>query len=185
MLRAISNRILSGIEKRPFASQVAICGVKSVAADLLVQRYIEKRKEIDYWRLGAWSTFGLLYCGVAQWFLYIKVMSKCFPAIEAARPLTVVGQMCMDNFLFTPLFYYPSFYLCSEVIQSPTPSLYSALKRYKQNAWEDNTSMWAVWIFADLGIYGFLPLHLRLPANHAISLAWTCWLSFRRGNYDP
>ena len=56
----------------------------------------------------------------------------------------------------------------------------NAMRKYASNAVEDNVSMWLLWVPCDAIIYA-IPLWMRLPANHAISFCWTCYLSFLRG----
>ena len=53
---------------------------KTSAADLLVQKYIEKREEVDWKRNGAFAAFGLVYLGGVQYAIYVPVFSRLFPS---------------------------------------------------------------------------------------------------------
>ena len=55
------------------------------------------------------------------------------------------------------------------------------MTKYRDNFWDDNKAIWALWIPCDVVIYA-IPIWMRLPANHMISLVWTCILSFMRGD---
>ena len=82
--------------------------------------------------------------------------------------------------------YFPVFYVFKETIQGSgyektVASVFGAgLSKYKDNAFEDNPKMWALWIPGDLIVYS-VPMWLRLPCNHGFSFVWTCYLSFLRG----
>ena len=52
--------------------------------------------------------------------------------------------------------------------------------KYRHNFIPDNLAMWAMWVPCDAVIYA-IPIWMRLPANHLISLIWTCILSWMRG----
>jgi len=55
-----------------------------------------------------------------------------------------------------------------------------AMAKYQRNLVSDNLAIWGLWIPADLIIYA-VPVWMRLPLNHAVSLAWTMILSWMRG----
>lgn len=61
--------------------------------------------------------------------------------------------------------------------------LRGAFHRYRETWFQDNFGMCAFWLPLDLVIYS-VPLHLRLPLNHAASFVWTAIVSFFRGGLD-
>ena len=99
----------------------------------------------------------------------------------------LVKQTAFDNFIHYTFVYFPFFYVFKEAIQqetgvdaTPLMIATNGLSRYRDNAFEDNAKMWALWIPGDLVIYA-VPIWMRLPCNHALSFVWTCYLSFLRG----
>ena len=63
MALAFAQRVLSFPKRRPFAFGVGFSATKTSFADYLVQRYVEKREEIDLKRNFAFGIFGLGYLG--------------------------------------------------------------------------------------------------------------------------
>ena len=113
---------------------------------------------------------------------------------DAAQPLAqklrnvqgmrdLAKQIAVDNFFHYTFIYFPVFYALKECMQGESSAaalLPNAMRKYASNAVEDNVSMWLLWVPCDAIIYA-IPLWMRLPANHAISFCWTCYLSFLRG----
>ena len=95
-------------------------------------------------------------------------------------------QVAFDNFIHYTFLYFPIFYIFKESIQerqgefSIMNTVKDGLSLYSQNAVKDNLSMWAMWIPGDFVIYA-IPVWMRLPANHLLSLAWIVILSAMRG----
>jgi hypothetical protein len=69
-------------------------GMKTAFSDLLVQKVVERREYIDWNRNGAFATFGLLYLGGVQYFLYGTSVRVIVAA--AAVPL---GWIMLDHWL--------------------------------------------------------------------------------------
>lgn len=181
---------------KTFLGQLLVCTGKSAAADLLVQKYIEKRPQIDMKRNAAFTCFGVVYTGWAQWHLYLTLFKKILPKLQTLSNLpwrqklrnrqfykALFIQISIDNLLYTPLLYYPSFYGFLEIFQhGPRDFSWQRVSNtYQTNFLEDNITMMACWIPADIFLYGLVPLSMRLYVNHAISFIWTCGLSYLRG----
>ena len=185
------------LQKYPFLFQLGIATIKTSTADLMVQKYIEK-KDIDYHRNKVFTIFGFTYLGCAQYVFYVKWMNKLFPSVQnfakqslrlkLRNPLFLaglVGQVCFDAFFLTPFLYFPSFYTLKEYLDSEsnkntTNLIKNGLTKYKKNFWEDNKNYCMLWLPINLGIY-VLPIYLRLPAVHTVSFCWTGILSYTRG----
>jgi len=178
--------------------------VKTSVADLIVQK-AEGKEKIDWQRNGAFTAFGFAYLGIIQWFIYVTVFTRLCPnAIrfsnlpwaeklkDRAGQIDLVKQTALDNFVHYTFCYFPVFYVIKECINtvaadkppsanSEDPLVARALKKYWKNAVQDNLYMWSLWVPFDLIIYA-VPIWMRLPLNHGISLAWTMILSALRGN---
>ena len=63
MALALAQRVLSFPKRRPFVFGVGFSAAKTSFADYLVQRYVEKRDEIDLKRNLTFGIFGLGYLG--------------------------------------------------------------------------------------------------------------------------
>lgn len=176
--------------------------MKTSVADLIVQK-AEGREKIDWQRNGAFTAFGFAYLGIIQWFIYVTLFTRLCPQAirfanlpwaeklkDRAGQIDLVKQTCLDNFVHYTFCYFPVFYVIKEGINTITadkasttddPLVSRALKKYWKNAVQDNLYMWSLWVPFDLIIYA-VPIWMRLPLNHGISLAWTMILSALRGN---
>ena len=98
--------------------------------DILVQKYIEKRDEIDWKRNAVFVAFGCAYLGVFQWFIYVTLFKRWFPqtAKFANQPFRekirnkeglrdLCKQVAFDNFVHYTFIYFPVFYVFKEAIQ--------------------------------------------------------------------
>ena len=154
--------------------------VKTVAADALVQRYMEGSQELDTRRLAVFFSFGLFQVGFVQYQLYVNAFSFAFPGAAkfAALPWTaklrdvqgmrnLVKQVCTDQFLYHPLCYFPVFYTCKEIIQGDATSPQDAVRRafacYLPNAVDDLKALWKIFLPTACVQFSVMPMHLRVP----------------------
>eukprot|EP00405_Crypthecodinium_cohnii_P016170 CAMPEP_0206452436 /NCGR_PEP_ID=MMETSP0324_2-20121206/19943_1 /ASSEMBLY_ACC=CAM_ASM_000836 /TAXON_ID=2866 /ORGANISM="Crypthecodinium cohnii, Strain Seligo" /LENGTH=253 /DNA_ID=CAMNT_0053922523 /DNA_START=145 /DNA_END=906 /DNA_ORIENTATION=+ len=190
-------------KRRPFMTNIIVATVKTSLADLIVQT-AEGKKEYDWKRNGVFTAFGFAYLGIAQWFIYVSLFTRLCPnAIrfsnlswaeklkDRAGQIDLVKQTIYDNFIHYTFVYFPVFYFFKELIQADSSKGMEnmdfkavgekAMGKYWKNCVTDNFYMWSLWIPGDLLVYA-CPIWMRLPLNHAISLAWTMILSNLRGN---
>ena len=182
--------------RRPFATSLVTATSKTVAADLVTQRFLEGKEEIDARRTALFTAFGFWYLGGFQYWLYVKCFGRLFPraasfgehASLTARLRDTAGlrdlaaQVALGNFFHIPFLFYPAFYVTQEVVsqglRDASPS--DALRRYREHCVEDLRSAWAIWIPGH-AIFFSVPMWLRLPTNHAMSFAFVCVLSLMHG----
>lgn len=81
--------ILKLAKSYPFTFGLIYSGVKTCGCDLLVQKVVEKREEIDWRRNAAFTLFGFVYLGGVQYALYVPLFGRLFPnaASFAAKPI--------------------------------------------------------------------------------------------------
>lgn len=191
------GRFLAWGKANPFAFGVGVATAKTAVADLLVQKRVERRENIDWRRVTLFTCFGFAYLGVFQYGLYVTAFKRMFPGMEkfAAQPfrekfnnkagrVLLAKQVGFDCFIH-PIWFFPIYYTMKENVQGDISLSFSentnvALNKYKNNAWEDWTAFWKIWIVGDCVVMS-LPLWARLPANHAISFVYVCVLSAMRG----
>ena len=102
----------------------------------------------------------------------------------------LVYQTAVDNFVYAPFLFFPVFYLTQEIWMTDKEErdvsgegiIEAALRKYGRNAVEDNLVGLKIWIPADLFLFGFFPLHLRVPMMAAVSFGYCVVLSFMRGS---
>jgi hypothetical protein len=102
--------------RRPLAFGASITGFKTVMADLLTQKIVEGREDINWKRTLTFAVFGFGYMGIVQYGVYVKLMAgRLFPnaAAYAAKPLSgkikdvkgtreLFAQVFLDNFVHIP-----------------------------------------------------------------------------------
>ena len=107
----------------PFAFGVGFSGIKNGLADLLIQTQVEQCDNVDWRRVGVFSTFGLLFCGVWQGVLFTKIMPRLCPGaasfaaksfrekLKDKNGLKQLGvQVFLENGINNPILYFPVFY---------------------------------------------------------------------------
>ena len=75
--------ILALAERRPLGFAIGYGGLKTIAADALVQRYMEDNEELDKRRMAVFLSFGFFQVGFVQYQLYVNAFTRLFPT--AAR----------------------------------------------------------------------------------------------------
>lgn len=193
------QQLMTFPKRRPYATNIMIATIKTGLADYVVQMWVEKKKQFDWKRNAVFITFGCLYLGVFQWFVYVTCFKKLCPnAVKFANmtwaekrafkpgQIDLAKQVLLDNFVHYTFIYFPVFYVFKESIQgkgenrSATEIIKTGMSKYVKNFWPDNFAIWGLWIPADFVIYA-VPIWMRLPLNHSLSLLWTMILSYLRG----
>lgn len=179
----------------PLGFAVLVATGKTAAADLLTQRCIEQRSELDRRRLAFFTFFGCTYLGFFQYYLYVRCFGRWFPHASrfaeaptlAARLSDRAGlrdlwlQVAAGNFVHIPFVFLPSFYCMQEICErGRAASMSTALEKYAANARADLLAAWQIWIPGH-AVFMSVPMWLRLPTNHALSFLYVCVLSFSRG----
>jgi predicted amino acid-binding ACT domain protein len=180
--------------KYPMGFGVVLSGTKTSFSDLLVQKVVEQREEVDWRRNAAFASFGVFYLGGVQYTLYVTIFSRMFPnaASFAAKPLAqkvkdfkgmagVVGQTFLDQCVHHPFMYFPAFYCTKEIVMADKPDIMRVLTEYRKNMSEDLAALWKIWVPCTIFNFAFMPMHLRIPFAAGVSLLWTCVLSTMRG----
>lgn len=186
--------ILSIARQHPLAFGVVVSTLKTSFSDLLVQKVVERREEVDWKRNAAFATFGCFYLGGVQYLIYVPVFGRLFPSAAAFAAksvkekmrdlkgmLSLCGQVFLDQCVHHPLLYFPVFYMTKEVVMSEHPDLKRCLSEYKGNLTEDLTALWKVWVPATILNFAFMPMWARIPWTAGTSLLWTAILSAMRG----
>mmetsp|Transcript_87810 Transcript_87810/g.196273 ORF Transcript_87810/g.196273 Transcript_87810/m.196273 type:complete len:205 (-) Transcript_87810:173-787(-) len=168
-------------KEHPLAAAVLLCGVKTCAADVFVQKVLE-RHDVDWRRNFVFTAFGLGYLGGFQYFLYARWFPRWFPGKGMGSTLKCVA---FDQTINTGVWYYPLFYVVQDGVMNSrmdAKTLQDGSARYCRNITQDMTNCWKLWVPAQLLNFSIVPLHWRAPFCAGVSLFWTCILSFMRGN---
>ena len=130
MLGGLFRAYIGWAARQPFVSQVVVATGKTVAADVLVQTVVEKKKKLDVRRVGIFASFGFLYLGCIQYAIYVKGMQNLFSKVALNRFCNasfrdkirdrqglkiLAGTVAIDFFAIQPFLYWPAYYWVKEV----------------------------------------------------------------------
>lgn len=179
--------------KHPFVFGVAMSAFKTSASDFFAQTFVEQREQVDLRRNAIFFTWGLLYLGGVQYFIYVHLFARrWFPdamsfaaktwrekLMDRVGQRTVLKQVFLDQFVHHPFILYPAFYQVKEFIEGGTPS--EGWRKFRHNQVEDLKLTWSVWIPVFLLNFSFSPLWMRVPVVAIVSFGFTTALSCLRG----
>lgn len=184
--------------QHPVAFGCGISALKTSGSDFFTQRWFEGRNlsQINWRRNGIFFTWGFLYLGGVQYFVYVKLFAKyLFPSAAGfvAKPLrakladragqiTVLKQVGLDQFVHHPFVVFPTFYQVKELIEGGTPM--DGVRKCWKNWYEDCMLSWSVWIPVFLFNFSFCPLWMRVPFVAIFSVFFTCLWSLKRGETE-
>ncbi|CAD7952066.1 unnamed protein product [Amoebophrya sp. A120] len=121
----------------PVKFGVVISGLKTLLADFVVQKYVERREEIDKTRSLLFGCWGICWLGGVQYFIHVHLFAhKLFPQAAAfvaksfnAKLADKVGQrivakqVFLDQFIHHPFMFFPAFYCVKALVETnPRPS---------------------------------------------------------------
>ena len=177
------NRINTFMKQRPLLVSVLGNTAKTAAADVITQKVIEQKDEIDYKRLGLFTTFGCVYLGGWQYFLF----NKAFVNFERQMVMWQYNKLTsssvltfLDLGIHTPFLYFPAFYALKGYVDGQP--IKDSFNRFRNNLRDDIVSMWKVWLPAQFVNFSCVPVYMRMPFITCVSFAWTIILSMQRGN---
>ena len=195
----VFSRISGFAARFPLPFAVGYSGLKTLAADAMVQKLVEKKTEINRNRLAVFFCFGSIQIGLVQYTLYVSIFGRLFPgsASFAAAPLaakmrdaqglrTLVKQVCLDQLVYHPVCYFPVFYTCQEIVlhgfdHTVVEHVQNALSKYVPNALDDVKALWKIFIPTSIMQFTFMPMHLRVPFVATVGFVWCAILSSMRG----
>ena len=175
--------IVSLLKSRPVTVSLISNTCKTLIADVVAQKIIERKQKLDKRRTAIFTTFGLVYLGGWQHFLFNKLFTR-FEHMMRMANVSQCNQSMLLTFLdlgiHTPFVYFPAFYTIKCVAEDKKIDDLKIM--YKTNIHNDLIAIWKIWIPAQIVNFMCLPLHLRMPYITCVSFVWTMMLSLMHGN---
>eukprot|EP00927_Polykrikos_kofoidii_P003861 TRINITY_DN11551_c0_g1_i1.p1 TRINITY_DN11551_c0_g1~~TRINITY_DN11551_c0_g1_i1.p1 ORF type:complete len:218 (+),score=39.47 TRINITY_DN11551_c0_g1_i1:88-741(+) len=182
--------------KHPVIFGCAVSAVKTTSSDYIVQRYFENKENIDWRRNFVFFSWGLVYLGGVQYFIYGPLFTRhLFPSAAAfvAKPfrdkladragqLVVVKQVALDQLVHHPFIFFPAFYQVKDFIEGG--SVAEGFRKYRKNVTEDMKLTWSIWVPAFFVNFSICPIWMRIPFVAGVSFVFTMILSKRRGEAE-
>lgn len=177
------SRMNAFFKRHPLFVSLVGNTIKTASADIITQKYLENKKELDLQRLSVFTSFGFVYLGGWQHFLFNNLFVKCEKIMTLAKYKPISQSIILtflDIGIHTPLMYYPSFYMIKGYLENQ--SMNKVIDTYNENIKNDMIAMWKVWLPAQMINFTFIPIHFRMPFITSVSFGWTIILSLMRGN---
>lgn len=180
------NRINDLVQRRPVLTSIVVTGVKAWAADLMIQKLVEKRETVDLKRSALFASFGSAYQGCIQYWIYnILFEKRLFPG---KSPQMILMKIAATNLIVDPVIFFPIFYTMREAMNTERlldvdlmNCFSTSMAKYRDNCKTDLINSWLIWVPAHCVTYAVVPVHLRMPWIAVVSFGYVCVLSFTRG----
>ena len=169
----------NNIKKFPFLFATIYSGVKNSTADIIVQKYIEKKDKLNYLRLATFTAFSVCYGGAGQFIMLNKIMPRIFPGLLNGNKTAACKALVFDQVIHFPLIYMPTFYFFNQF-------------NYKNFSFKNIQDNWRKNIINDMFVQGIIfipvqafnftenPPHLRIPLLTSVGFIYAIILSSMR-----
>ncbi|KAL3147315.1 hypothetical protein ABBQ32_002800 [Trebouxia sp. C0010 RCD-2024] len=177
---------LATAKKHPFPTAFFTSGIKTSAADLIAQKVVEGKEEMDWTRHAAFVCFGFGYLGGMQYYLYnVKFVQWCGGITAQVGHVGVAPlKVFMDQAIHHPFMYFPAFYTVKSIVERQPHPLEHAYNKWRNEIWDSCKTLWCLWVPAQLLNFAVVPRYLRVPFAAGVSFAWCIILSTMQGKYD-
>jgi len=192
-------RLASIPRRAPLAFSIAYGGIKTIAADILVQKYLEHRETLDMKRASVFLVFGCVQVGFVQFMIFSKLFPYMFKGAGTFSQQTfaqmakdkqglknVVKQVCVDQFIYHPVMYFPVFYTLQEIlngnVSDPRKTVGDAFSKYIPNCVDDWKGLWKIFMPVSIFQNSLCPVHLRVPCHATAGFFYCIFLSLTRGD---
>ena len=168
------------LERRPLRTNMLTALGLGAASDVCCQVAVEGTpwRDFDFRRLAAIAAFSTLYNGGICTKVY-PMYARLLPATMRATPLREgVGSTILDNFLHSPVFYIPTFFLSTEIMRGK--GFADAWAHLESGYSVTVLSTWAMWIPLQLWNFSIVPPQFRvlvLAAGGFVYVVQVDWIS--------
>eukprot|EP00929_Paragymnodinium_shiwhaense_P000415 TRINITY_DN100666_c0_g1_i1.p1 TRINITY_DN100666_c0_g1~~TRINITY_DN100666_c0_g1_i1.p1 ORF type:complete len:265 (-),score=30.47 TRINITY_DN100666_c0_g1_i1:679-1473(-) len=172
-----ASRMSSFVNRYALSTGMFVAGVKGAGADATSQIALHKQETYDFDRTATFGIWSGCYCGGLLYILYSRVFPWVLPLTTAAgqahphRLAHVIAMICIDNFISTPFFFMPSYYVVREGLrnlhdeaawQEPVKMASHALQTYRNEFWSCMLLSWGMWIPIHCATFSVVPTLMRV-----------------------
>lgn len=158
----------------PKTSKMVFSGSVFALSDYIAQSF--KKKEIDYFSLLRFSTYGFFFQAPFLHF-YLPYLDKLFPNSLINHRRVVFKKLFFDQLITAPLtmiffIIYNNYDIFKRSFEKPISYL------IKEEWWNLCLANWSIWPFVNYFTFSVIPLNYRLYFINTIGLFWTifiCW----------
>jgi protein Mpv17 len=181
-------------ERHPMLFGVVATSVKHSVADLFAQMVVEDRSldEVNFRRNALYFVYGIFVAYnnsipsllVPRMLPHLQHWAK-LPLRQKIRDRRGCFQaainIAVDNFLTTPIIYFPSYYILCEFLMGSSSScccFANGLTKYRHACVDDLVTLWKVWVPIGFLTFTVVPIHMRVPWISGVGFFWTVFFSF-------
>ena len=182
----LASRCSDFAKQFTLSTGMLMAGVKGACADVMSQVALQGDSRYDPQRTVAFGLWSGGYCGGILFLLYNRLFPRVFPLTLAnglTHPLArrhLVGMVAFDNFVSSPWFFMPSYYVIREALRNlekgeawrnttrPGEVVRTAIATYRGEFW---SCMSLTWSSASAGLDPPTPLVAPTPAALLARLA--------------
>ncbi|CAJ1437748.1 unnamed protein product [Effrenium voratum] len=164
-LRQYAGKLGAWFRSRPITSSSVSGLVMLFTSDLIIQKAVEKKQQIDFRRTAYMSAFGLGFVGFAQHFIYTSFWPMMLQATGLTGIRAVIFQVIGDQGVYMPALYLPIYYGMKEMACAGQIYLQTALrgvKRCHNNLASDVQMACSYWVPVQVLNFGLMPLTVRV-----------------------
>jgi len=159
-LRQIWSTYNRSLNSRPLLTNCVTGAALAFFGDVVCQKVVERQDQFSWRRALSVSTFGFFYNGGVCFLvypLYRRMLPKYF--LRTSK-LEGVGSTCIDNFIHTPFFYIPSFFVATGILQGQS---FDDCMNTCRLGWTSSVlATWVMWLPLQYLNFSVVPPHLRV-----------------------
>jgi len=164
----------TALHRYPLVTQCATTGTLLAAGDIIAQKLIEKRTELNWKRTSQFGALGLLFVGpvIKNWFVLLE---RVFGATGKLTPLkkVVTDQVLMPPFLQ---------FSCISILGLMNFHSMDKIKgTLKKDYFDVLIANYKFWPFVQLINFYYVPLNYRLPVVAVAALFWNTYFTWKLG----
>eukprot|EP01112_Ceratiomyxa_fruticulosa_P020445 TRINITY_DN695_c0_g1_i1.p1 TRINITY_DN695_c0_g1~~TRINITY_DN695_c0_g1_i1.p1 ORF type:complete len:193 (+),score=49.19 TRINITY_DN695_c0_g1_i1:99-677(+) len=168
-LQVFGEWYLGSLKKNPIRTKALTSAILSFLSNVIAQKFIEKRRGLDYARLIRFTVFALLSSPVTH-----KWYELCDSIFRGRKSSTqVYERLALDQLLFAP--FINVYFFTVMCILGGNPSSAPAVVR--SQLWPTLKASWKVWPLAQFINFNFVPPQLRVLFGNFVAFFWSMYLS--------
>jgi len=157
----------TNMKKRPYTTNAFNAFILGFVGDVICQKVVEKKTEMDWKRTGRFVFFCTYYQGMIDTGVY-----RFYDRLK----LTPIKKSLVDNFLHVPLAYMPAWFLTDGLLSGRTPTEVAMEK--KDNYIRTLAACATMWIPYQYLNFRYFPPSMQVLAVNVGCLVWNVVLSF-------
>jgi hypothetical protein len=174
--------------QNPLISSFSVSCFKSGLSDIVAQKIVEDKENLDLKRTVVFASFGGWYGGWFQHYVYNLWYPMLFG--RAATFWPTVKKIAADNFFMAPFIAIPTYYtwrmaLLPDAAGSPNSLEEDIFAAWKRDVVMVTVAFWKIWIPAHVVTFGFVAEPLRITWVASVSFVWLIIKSvLAHGSYE-